>query len=110
MLALNASQIQLHLWVVAFGDVDLRLEVGLLIELLCALEILVGIGVGDLLNDLGLGDLVEVVRLGLFHLVLEFVFLHPLKFIILYKNLGTDGNQSQSSACFSGFGRKNDSF
>lgn len=62
----------------AFGDIDLRLEVGFLIELLCALEVLVSVRVVYLLEDFGLRNFVEVVAwLYLFHLVLEFILLHP---------------------------------
>lgn len=76
MLALDAREVEIHLRVVAFGNIDLRFEVCLLVELLCALEIVIGVGVCYSFEDFGLGDFVVVVRLGLFHLVLEFIFLH----------------------------------
>lgn len=60
----------------AFGNIDLRLEVCLLVELLCTLEIVISVGVCYSFEDFCLGDFVVVVRLGLFHLVLEFIFLH----------------------------------
>lgn len=82
MLALDAREVEFHLRVVTFGDIGFGLEVCLPVELFCTLEVVVGVGVDYLFEDFGLGDFVEVVRLGLFHLVLEFIFLHSLKFII----------------------------
>lgn len=45
MFALDVGEVEVHLRVVAFRDIDLGLEVSLLVEMLCALEVLVSVGV-----------------------------------------------------------------